>query len=62
MAPVYASRVSPRNWGDYTSSAHGQLREHEYATDAAAAELATSDSDSPTADYRRFSFDNFSKI
>ncbi|EDM15006.1 sarcoglycan, epsilon, isoform CRA_a [Rattus norvegicus] len=62
MAPVNTPRVSPSDWGDHTSHAHGQLRQYQHALDADTAELATPDSDPPTADYRRFSFDNFSKI
>lgn len=52
MAPVNTPRVSPSDWGDHTSHAHGQLRQYQHALDADTAELATPDSDPPTADYR----------
>lgn len=34
MAPVNTPRVSPSDWGDHTSHAHGQLRQYQHALDA----------------------------
>lgn len=34
MAPVYTPRVPPRDWGNHTSPAHRQLRQHQHAPDA----------------------------